>query len=306
VTGVYLGSFASELGKQVALEDANDDGVYRQLAALREQGLACCRVTDRSVASLAAASSQQSLAAAGGADAGAIVFCTDTAPELTPTSEAWDLMLELGLPRTPVTVVGGSGCGNLEPGLSVARSLILLDGLATVLLVTSDRNRARTRYLDNGQTVMSDGAASCIVSSQPVPGPSFSLRGLARSFRADIGTVAVRRIMVARATVEAVETTVRRAVEALPLAVGDIRYLLTGNYGRTPLELLAESAGFPADRVYGPMISQNGHCFAGDVLVGLGSLIETDELDDGDHVMLLTASPRSWSAAVLRFTRARP
>jgi 3-oxoacyl-[acyl-carrier-protein] synthase-3 len=184
----------------------------------------------------------------------------------------------------------------------MARSLILLDGLSTVLLVTSDRMRDQTRYMDNGQTVMSDGAASCIVSSQPPPGPSFEIRGLASSFRADIGTVAVSRIMIARATVEAVENTVRQAIESSSLTPRDFRYLLTGNYGHTPRELLAGSAGVPMNRVYCPMLDQIGHCFAGDVIVGLGSLQETGKIDDGDHVLLLTASPRSWSVAVLRFT----
>jgi 3-oxoacyl-[acyl-carrier-protein] synthase III len=304
VTGVYLWSFASALGEQILLEDTDDEGVHCHLAALHEQGLKYCLVSECSVAGLAATSSHQTLAALRDAQVDAIVFCTDSAPELTPTSEAWDLLLRLGLPRTPVTVVGGSGCGNLGPGLSMARSQILLDGLSTVLLVTSDRMRARTRYLDNGQTVMSDGAASCIVSSQPPPGPSFAIRGLASTFRVDIGTVAVRRIMVARATVEAIEDTVRRAAEPSSLTARDFRYLLTGNYGRTPRELLAESAGVPVDRVYCPMLARTGHCFAGDVLVSLGSLAETDKIDDDDHVLLLTASPRSWSVAVLRFTRA--
>jgi 3-oxoacyl-[acyl-carrier-protein] synthase III len=305
VTGVYLSAFASALGDQVRLEDADDEGVRRHLGPLHEQGLKYCLVSGRSVAGMAATSSYQTLAAAADGQVGAIVFCTDTVPALTPTSEAWDLLLELGLPRTPVTLVGGSGCGNLGPGLSVARSLILLDGLAAVLLVTSDRMGERTRYLDNGATVMSDGAASCLVSSLPPAAPSFALRGQASSFRADIGTVSVRRIVVARATVEAIENTVRQAAEPLSLTPADFRYLLTGNYGRTPRELLAESAGVPADRVYCPMLGQTGHCFAADVVVSLGSLLETGEIDNGDHVLLLTASPRSWSAAVLRFTLAR-
>lgn len=304
MTGVYLSSFASALGDQILLEDADDEGLHHHLAALHEQGLKHCLVSECSVAGMAATSSRQTLAAVPDAQVGAIVFCTDTAPELTPTCEGWDLLLKLGLPRTPVTLVGGSGCGNLAPGMSVARSLIMLDGLAAVLLVTSDRMRALTRYLDNGQTAMSDGAASCIVSSQPPPGPSFALRGQASSFRADIGTVAVRRIIVARETVEAIEDTVRQAAEPLSLTPRDFRYLLTGNYGRTARELLAESAGVPADRVYCPKLDQTGHCFAADVIISLGSLLDTDMIDDGDHVLLLTASPRSWSAAVLRLTRA--
>jgi 3-oxoacyl-[acyl-carrier-protein] synthase III len=304
MTAVYLSSFASALGEQTLLEDTGDQDVHRHLAALHDQGLKYCLVSECSVADLAAASGRQTLAALRDAEVGAIVFCTDTAPELTPTSEAWDLLLRLGLPRTPVTVVGGSGCGNLGPGLSTARSMIVLDELCPVLLVTADRMRARTRYLDNGQTVMSDGAASCVVSSRPPPGPSFEVRGLASSFRADIGTVAVRRIIVARATVEAIEDTVRRAADRSSLTARDFRYLLTGNFGRTPRELLAESAGVSVDRVYCPMLGQTGHCFAGDVLVSLGSLQQTDQIDHGDHVLLLTASPRSWSVAVLRFNRA--
>lgn len=298
---VYLSSFGHAFGEPVPLAELDDPGVHALLTELTDEGLKYCCVSTSSVTELAAASSRATLAGQEPVDA--IVFCTDTSPELTPTSEVWDLLLALDLPRTPITFVGGAGCGNIGPGLSAARALILVEGASRVLLVTSDRQQQRTRYLDNGRTVMSDGAGSCLVTATPT-GPGFAVRGLSNSFRADIGTVTERRISVARATAQAIEDTVRRLTGPLSLTARDFRYLLMGNYGHTAQEFLAMSAGLPTRRVYCPMLDRTGHCFAADVLVSLGDLVATRDVADGDRVLLLTASPRSWSAVALTYASA--
>lgn len=293
----YLSSISSVLGDETPLADVDEEIVRSELPNLYEQGLKYCRVSTQPAITLAAESARQTLAAVPDGAVDAIVYCTDTSPDKTTTSDGWDLLLALDRPTVPMTVLGGSGCGNLGPGLAVARNMVRVGDADTVLLVTGDRVKTGTRYLENGQTVLSDGAASCVVSSRRY-GPAFRIDGLSSSFRVDIGTVAARPIIVARATAGTIKNAVRQVTEPLSLAASEFRYLLPGYYGRGPQAFLAMSAGFPTDRVYCPLLAEVGHCFSADVLLSLASLRETRAADDGDRLMLLAMSPRSWSIVV--------
>lgn len=304
---VYLSAVSYVLGDETPLSGIDDETLQQQAPTLYGQGLKNCRVTDQPAARLAADSARQTLDTVTGRTVDAIVYCTDTAPDKTTTGDVWDFLLELDLPATPVTVVGGAGCGNLVSGLQAARNMILAEDAATVLLVTSDRVKTGTRYLDNGQTALSDGAASCLVSAEPHR-QAFLLRGLATTFRVDIGTTAVRPIAVARATTAEIRKAIRRVTEPLGICPADFGRLLTGHYARTALAFLAMSAEVPVERVYCPAVAGVGHCFSADALISLVALTNTGEIADGEHVLILAVSPRSWSVAAATFagTRGEP
>ncbi|WP_018348396.1 hypothetical protein [Longispora albida] len=299
---VFLSSICYQLGHKTAIADAGDASVQEQREVLVAQGLAYCRVTRSSAIELGAASARKTMSGLGDKTVDAVVYCTDTAPDKSVTADAWDLLLALDLPTTPVTVVGGSGCGNLGPGLRLARSLLSEGEAETVLLVTADRVKAGTRYLGNGQTVLSDGAASCLVSSWK-PASGFHLLGLASSSRLDIGTAKLRPILVAKSTAEAVRSAIERSIRPMSLSRDDFQHLLPGYYGRSPQAFLAMSAGFPLDKIYCPMLPDVGHCFSADVLLSLASLTEAGGLRSGDLLMLLAISPRSWSVAPVSYVK---
>jgi 3-oxoacyl-[acyl-carrier-protein] synthase III len=291
---VYLSALSHSLGTKVAMARVDDPVLHSRLDTLHDQGLRNCRVTTESPVALAAASALGTLHRSGDQDVGAVVYCTDTRPEVGHTGDLWDFLLQIGRPASHGVVLGGSGCGNLGPGLATARGIVHADG-TTVLLVTTDRVAGGTRYLPNGETVLSDGSASCLVGARPV-GPSFVLHGLASSVRADVESSPTR-MSVARATAHAIAATARRATE--PRSPADFGLLVTGNYGRTARSLLAMSAGVPPEQVYCATLADVGHCFSADVLIGLAALIEEDRPELREPVMVLTASPRSWSVAVV-------
>ncbi|MFC0436901.1 3-oxoacyl-[acyl-carrier-protein] synthase III C-terminal domain-containing protein [Kutzneria buriramensis] len=299
---VHLSGLDHELGTRTPLAQVDEPTLREQLQALHEQGLRHCRVADRPVVELAAASARRTLAAVPPDTVDAVVFCSDNSPEPSPTAEIWDFLDAVGLPRTPATFVSGAGCGNLGPALNVARGMVLTGDRSAVLVVTADRVREGTRYLANGQTVMSDAAASCVVGAEAF-GAGFELRAIADSCRVDIGTVADRPILVARATTQGIRSAVRGVTERLSLTTNDFRHLVTGNYGRSALDFLATSAGVPTDRVAAPLLADAGHCFAGDPLITLSSLVDTGQLGGDDQALMLTVSPRSWSAIAVRHIR---
>ncbi|MFC4856101.1 hypothetical protein [Actinophytocola glycyrrhizae] len=290
---VYVSAIAHTLGTKVALTELDEPVVRERLDSLHEQGLRHCRVSTEPPAALAAASARATLRRAGDPAIDAVVYCTDTRPELGHSSDLWDFLQRVERPTSHGVVVGGSGCGNLGPGLTTAGGLVRAED-ATVLLVTTDRVTDGTRYLANGETVLSDGSATCLVGPRPV-GPSFAVRGLASSVRADLE--ATGRMSVARVSARAIGATARKA--AAPGSVPDRGPFLTGNYGHTPRAFLAMSAGIAPERVHCAGLADVGHCFSADVLIGLAALLEDDGVAPGEPVVLLTASPRSWSVAVV-------
>jgi 3-oxoacyl-[acyl-carrier-protein] synthase-3 len=290
---VYVSAIAHTLGTKVAIADLDEPVLRAHLGSLHEQGLRHCRVSTQPPAALAAAAARETLRRAGDPAVGAVVYCTDTRPELGHSSDLWDFLQRVDRPESHGVVVGGSGCGNLGPGLTTAGGLVRAED-AAVLLVTTDRVTHGSRYLANGETVLSDGAAACLVGPRPV-GPSFAVRGLASSVRA--GLEATARMSVAKVSARAIGATARKA--AAPRPVADVGVLVTGNYGHTPRAFLAMSAGIAPDRVHCPDLAEVGHCFSSDVLIGLAGLLADDAVAPGEPVMLLTASPRSWSVAVV-------
>ena len=289
---VYLSAISHSVGTKVALADLDDPVLQSRLGTLHDQGLRHCRITTEQPVALAAASAIDSLRQAGEPDVGAVVYCTDTRTDVGQTGDLWDFLLRIDRPASHGIVLGGSGCGNLGPGLATASGIVRAEE-TPVLLVTTDRVAAGTRYLPNGETVLSDGSACCLVGARPV-GPSFVVRGLASSVRADVESSPTK-MSVARATAHAIAATARRATE--PRSPADFGLLVTGNYGHTPRALLAMSAGIAPERVHCPTLAEIGHCFSADVLIGLAALLEEDRPELREPVMLLTASPRSWSVA---------
>ncbi|MFE4924877.1 hypothetical protein [Streptomyces sp. NPDC056661] len=291
---VYLSAISHSLGAKVALPELNDPEVRERLDTLHEQGLRHCRVSAKPPVTLATESACATLDRANRSDVDTIVYCSDTPPHVGRSRDLWDFQLSIDHPASPGIVVGGSACGNLGPGLAIASSQVRTEG-STVLLVTTDRLTAGTRYLANGETVLSDGAASCLVGPRP-EGPSFALRGLASSVRAD-AEQSSKSLAVAQVTARTIGHARSRAVD--PPSAHNIKLLLTGHYGRAPRAFLAMSAGVAPEHVHHPRLADVGHCFSADVLIGLADLLQSDTVANGELVMLLTASPRSWSVAIV-------
>ncbi|PCG84208.1 hypothetical protein CIB93_20545 [Streptomyces sp. WZ.A104] len=300
---VYLSGFAHAAGERVPLAELDDATVADHAERLREQGLRHVRVSASPVPELATASARATLAAAGDASVDSAVLCTDTPAAVSPTMDLWDFLAGTGRSDLPGAIVGGSGCGNLGPGLAAARDAVRAGTASSVLLVTADRVSTGTRYLPSGTTVLSDGAASCLVSREPVgDGPAVRLRSLSLGVRLDTESSA-RELAVARATTRAVGGIVRRALEPLGLERRDVGKILMGNYGDASRSFLALAAGVDPRRAHCPTQADLGHCFSADILVNLAELARRGEAVPGEPVLLLASSPRSWAAALVEYVR---
>ncbi|MEU2234636.1 hypothetical protein [Streptomyces vietnamensis] len=298
---LHLSAIAVELGDAVPLADvAGDPELTAQLPALAEGGMVHCRVSGRPVTDLAAAAARAALAAAGDPAVDSVVYATDSPYEQTATKDLWQLLTAAGLPQAPGVVVGGSASANLAPALRTAHGLLAAERPETVLLVTADRITDTTRYQPVGVTVLSDGAAACLVGPEP-RGPGYRLLASATVVRADAAEVS-NSIKAA----SLVKTGVTRARAELDGQLADpgrpFRHLVTGNYSLATRTFLARLCGLDLTAAHAPDVAGTGHAFSVDLLAGLADLQERKLVDPGDRVLVLATSPRSWSMLAFEYT----
>lgn len=292
---VYLSAISFTVGERVPVENLAELDPSR-LATARREGIAGCLVDSRSTIELAVACARSSLAVAPQPPVHA-VYATDSPYELSQTEDGFDFLRRCDLVNTDLVTVGGGGCGNLGPGLAVARGLLWSRAPGPVLFVTTDRVMTGNRFTPNGMTLLSDGAASFLLSTELVA-PGFRVLSVASSVRA--GMAARAGIAAARQIAAAVGEAAQRALESAELGAA-CRYLLLPNYGVTSRALFSMAAGFDVDTTYPPSNTYVGHCFSADALISLSQLMSDGVLDRGDRLMLLAASPQSWSIVIVEY-----
>jgi 3-oxoacyl-[acyl-carrier-protein] synthase-3 len=293
-TDVYLSAVSYELGERVPIADLADEPLRAELAMLADEGMKYCRVATVPLAELASASARRTMAE--GRTPELIVYSQDTFTG-QPAVGVARLAVDAGIPRTPAITVGGNGCGNLGPGLRVASGLLHAEELTSVLVVTADRATGDTRYLPDGLTVLSDAAASLLVTSE-LTTPGFRLLGLAVSSRADLGESSDD-IAAAKAVLSGIRPAARRVLDAAGVKPGDCRRVLVGNYGNAMRTMFATAVGFGRGDAYAPLVAEHGHCFAADILIGLRTLVDSGEVADGDLLLGITTGRHAWTVLLL-------
>ncbi|WP_156893631.1 hypothetical protein [Actinokineospora enzanensis] len=290
-SAMYLSGFEVEFGARVPVAElAEFVGARDEVELLLDEGVRYGLVADRPAEVLAAASAVRTLA---GTRPLAAVYCCETIGARPPASAATAFAVAAGIPDVPVFTVGGAGCGNLGPGLRVARGLLAAEGPGSVLLAVADRAPG-PRYLPGDLTVLSDGAATCLVSTSPAR-PGFRLLGSAAVTAADRAG-ARPGLAAAKAAAAGVAAAVGRVLTEADTAVDECALLLVGNYGASVRAMLAAAAGFPSRTVHAPNVA-DGHCFAVDLLHGLRSL----EPSDMDRIVLVATGPHAWTALLLEY-----
>ncbi|QTR02809.1 hypothetical protein J7S33_27905, partial [Saccharothrix algeriensis] len=229
-------------------------------------------------------------------DLDAIVVCTDTVEAPTPTEWLLAYRARTGRHGTRTLFAGGSACANLAAGWDLASALVRRRRGRRRPCSWSPPGRgcpSGTRVPALSTTVLSDGAASCLVTAEP-SGPAFVLLGTAtRSWQAgaEAGGMAHAR---------AILTTTRSVVAEL-IRPGGTTHLLTPNFGSATRNLLAMAASFPVRRLDPGVAGEVGHCFAADALLNLDHLARRPDLADGDTVLALMSSDTTMSAALLGY-----
>lgn len=164
-----------------------------------------------------------------------------------------------GWTRSPRRACATAGCRNgprrasarPAPALLPARGVLLTERVAGVLLTFADRLTTASRYMPDGDTVMSDSAASCLVTAGPPGRPSLRVLAVATSVQADL--VPEERVLKgARTIIKAVREALGRINSGIPEPERGFGWFITGNYSATTRRFLTTAAQTPEEKAYSP------------------------------------------------------
>jgi 3-oxoacyl-[acyl-carrier-protein] synthase-3 len=201
---------------------------------------------------------------------------------------------DLGLWTATTVGVTLAECGNLVPALRVASALAASEH-RNVLLVATDRCfTPEQRLIAPSVSVLSDGAASCVVTSERRGYEMLALRHCTNHrARPENGAPSVRLL---HQNAEGMRRVARAALADAGVRAEDITRLITNNLTRSVVDVFTAQCGVGGDRAYLDNVASHAHVFAADGLINLAA----SGARAGDTFLLATNGTCNWGAAVLR------
>jgi 3-oxoacyl-[acyl-carrier-protein] synthase III len=300
----YITNIEMRLGERVQLDDIADTSVASRLDMLKEQGRGHSRISGSSPVELAAASGAATLARAGVREPGGLIYATESLTESRLMDDVSSLVSALEIPDVAALAVAGNGCANLATALQVARNAICAEGADDILIVTATVAEADARYQETGDALISDGAASFLLSKAP-RSPGFRVLAMAIQSRAEPApaSVSMAGARTAANAIRACKADLRRRLT--PEWTPD--HFFTGNYGPSSMTFLGLSAGFAELSQFSfETAADIGHCMAADLLITLDRWERKTPRKHGESLLLLASGPRMWSLIALEYVTEIP
>jgi 3-oxoacyl-[acyl-carrier-protein] synthase-3 len=287
-----------------ALSEKEDIGPDA-LETFRQRGLRDYREDARSVPDMCMASALETLGGAGlrPEDIGSVLFASSNSDVLVEDDEETALfaaMRESGFERGRILGLTLQACSAVGDALAVAAALAARAGdAAPVLVVVFGQKKKTSRTGPQANVIFSDGAASCLVSTQEGAFKVCASEGVTNTRLGEMGrTASIAQFQ--GGLIELREVT-QSVCEAAGVSVGDVRAFLGTNAGVGHLQLMAHAAGVPEDRIYADDVASYSHVHSCDNLISLRHYAETNDLIPGDVFLLLSWSPHVVSGATIQY-----
>ncbi|HZM75638.1 MAG TPA: 3-oxoacyl-[acyl-carrier-protein] synthase III C-terminal domain-containing protein [Candidatus Limnocylindrales bacterium] len=297
MTEVYLSRIGVALGEPVPIAELPEVVAAGSAANLEKEGLSRCLVSDRAPWELAIEAARRTLGEPP-SNVDAVVYVYDSYPD---DPAPLRVLEATGLAQIPFYGAGMAGCGNLSTALQAARCLVLAGVARTVLVITADACPPGRRLMGANLSVLSDGAASCLVSAEPGEG-AFRLLDVRTAVEASLHALALdsQTLPVLKATAFGIRRMGTALFDAGGFSGSEVAHLITHNYGGSAVRIMASAIGVPADRIWCPTAADIGHCFAADALINLAALGESGALRSGDRLLALMTGTAVWGCAYLQ------
>lgn len=196
---------------------------------------------------------------------------------------------------TPIGVTLAE-CANFGSALRIAHSLVAAGSARNVLVVTADAcPDPYARILRDALSVLSDGAAACLVTSaEPsrieVLGSNQGTNQLIRIAKGP-GLAGLTKRGLSRAVADMLDRAgVRRE---------EVRRIIANNVNGEAVRFMAECAGLDHDLCYLDNLADYAHVHSADNLINLQTYLE-DGVAPGEIVMTISHGFGTWGVALLR------
>ncbi len=190
------------------------------------------------------------------------------------------LQTDFGL-DAPVIGLNQQACTGMLGALRLARNYVVAESeFRRIFCLTADRFPQGARY-EQAYNLISDGAAACIVSSDPAEFAILSCHHITNGAQ------------VTSSDDEFVGSyfsyscdLINQALKKAQLRISDIDWIVPQNTHRDAWRILAGLIGFPYDHVYFGSLPDVGHVISADNIVNLRYLIDEVGIDAGERVLL--------------------
>lgn len=229
-----------------------------------------------------------------------VLFASDSLPAVGGQGLLVAFLDEMGLKNGYPVGIRLSECANFHVAMAVAKSLVKASLYRHVLLVSVDLARLASpmsRLVSGGISVMSDAAASCVISGRAVEG--FNVDGVLSHTehslqRGDLTASEELKLRVASHRL-LFEQVLRQA----GWRSEQVTTVFPSNFIPAVARMFHVDSGFAAGQIYLENLPRIAHCLGSDGLIGLADTLARAPLDEGARLVLSGAGPTQLGATLL-------
>lgn len=301
---VFLSGFSFELGVSREIDDLRGDIGESVVDALLELGLRHYRFSDVPASALAVRALERTLVSQHKKIPDLVIYCsTRIADHSKEVADFMKACATLGLATTPVVGVSMNGCANFGIAVEIAQAIVLTGQANCVAIVTADVCiDPAERVTTNNSAILSDSAASCLVSEQATEG-GYVVRAISTATDLRLNT-SIDFMKAYRFASAGVRQLTKRVLDRAGVEIGDLDRLVTMNLQPNTLRFYLLETGFTGQSSGAQLLSRNAHAFGADIIINLVESVEELAQSHPERlrkpVFALSVSPSTWNAMVLQ------
>ena len=281
------------------IEALRDNSLF--VDRFHKNGVRHYRRSERTHVEMAVESIEKTLAAADfdRHEIDAIVFASDTIHyDPSYLKEVGLLPGRLGIKDTFVYGVFLNACSNVNSAVEMAQGLMALKGYGNILVVTADKAGRDGRILPGGIAVLSDGAASFILSRRE---GNVRIRCLANANNSVLFAIDAEKNQFGylAGMIDCIKGLLRKTYRESATSPADIDLLLTNNYSKSIFASFGAIAEVPSPRVFVDCLEDHAHCYSADIWINAKNCLERGLCTEGGLVLTLSAGQGYFGSMVL-------
>lgn len=300
----FLSGLAYSVGTIKAIDTlAGVDGISVDLLnTLKSRGLKNFCEDARTIPEMCLASAMQTLQAANlsPSQIHAIVFTSSNSDGLVADDDETALFSAFhaaGFAKTRIIGLTLQACSACGEALQIACDLVN-DPARKALVIVFGKKKVN-RVGPQANTVFSDGAASCIVSSQSGDFEICAIESMINTYLGSMGRAG--NVAQTHGGLLDLRELSQKVCQESGIKAKAMRAFFGTNASRGHLNFMAQAAGMPLEKVYEDDVADYGHLHSCDNLISLKNYCTKHNLSPNDYLLLTAWSSHVVSASVLRY-----
>lgn len=224
----------------------------------------------------------------------ALFFCTTQFPGDAIAHIGFNVRLLGGLGLTNAFPAGITlnNCTSFLSAISMAVAMVRAGRCRHALLITADKVPDESLRMTNF-ALLSDGAASCLVSREP--GLGYEL--VAEAFLPSVAPIDSYR---GKDEPELYQRVARAVTDESGIEPAAVKKVLCSNIFKPITQLKESKLGFQRRQLHLDNVPRYGHCFSADTAINLVDCETQGAIAHGDHVLLAADAPNLRASLLLR------